>query len=44
VSEESEVTHTHVLADFDNGFVVVLYTKSNTLNWPNVLVELIKTL
>ena len=44
MSEESEVTHTHVLADFDNGFVVVLYTKSEVLSWPNVLVELIKTL
>ena len=44
MSEESEVTHTHVLADYDNGFVIVVYSKNEALSWPNVLINLIKTL
>ena len=37
-----EVTHTHVLADYDNGFVVVVYSKSNVINWVKTLENIIK--
>ena len=37
-----EVTHTHVLADYDNGFVVVVYSKSDVLNWIKTLENIIK--
>lgn len=30
-------SHTHVLADYDNGYVLVVYSKSNVINWIKIL-------
>lgn len=39
-----EVTHTHVLADYDAGFVLVVYNKKDVINWIETLANIIKDL
>ena len=36
-------THTHVLADFDRGLVLVVYSKLKMIDWPSTLVMVAKT-
>ena len=39
-----EVTHTHVFADYDSGFVLVVYSKSDVINWIETLESITKDL
>ena len=29
--------HTHVLVDYDDGYILVVYAKSNVINWIKIL-------
>lgn len=45
MSESDEQgSHTHVLADYDNGYVLVVYTKSDVINWIKILDSIQKDL
>lgn len=37
-----EVTHTHILADYDDGYVLVVYAKGDVIDWIKVIENLQK--